>query len=143
MACNKQERSEYEHGGRFSLIVDIFAKDGGNSHCEQGENREDGGCRLAFVAHEAICNQGDNGDCKGHVAHGLIFGEVTCKSCRSHNDHNYILDYGNGIRCPERAFERGIEGDVALQHIYGILLEREDGRVVEYAQQGDQPKTGA
>ena len=53
------------------------------------------------------------------------------------------MDDGDGVASPEGTFGRQSQGQVALQHVNGILLEREDGAVIQYAEQGDQPEAEA
>ena len=36
-----------------------------------------------------------------------------------------------------------MERKVALEHVHSILLEGEDGRIVQYAEQGDKPEAHA
>ena len=42
---------------------------------------------------------------------------------------------------PERIAAGLGQGEVALQHIHRILLEGEDGAIVEHAEQGHEPET--
>ena len=55
--------------------------------------------------------------------------------------HDDVLDDGDVAARPEGAGVRRREGQVALEHVDRILLEREDGAVVQHAEQGHDPES--
>ena len=141
MTCNEKQRTEYEHRRCLTLVVDIFTKLRSNSHCEQWEHRKHSACTLTFVAHIAICYE-------RHHCHQcpkdfvlLILHEVACKRCYSNHNHYHILNICNGFTCPERIWSNLIKCKVALKHIYSILLEWENCRVIKHTKQCHQPES--
>ena len=87
-----------------------------------------------MVSHKAEYYERDYRYYEQHVF-GDAFAEVAGKGGGCYYEHHYVLYYGNGIRRPERTFGQCLECKVALQHIDGIFLEREDSRIVEHAEQ--------
>ncbi len=59
MANNEQQGSEHEHGGTFTLIVEIGSEERGDDGCTDGEPAEDiGGCLWADAVEVALQHVG-------------------------------------------------------------------------------------
>ena len=89
-------------------MIQILAQDGGNEHCQQGENSEDATCRLLHEAHIAVGDKSQNAEAQQSVLLVLGFLEVAGKTCGSHKEHQSVLDIGDSICSPERV---GIGGN--------------------------------
>ena len=124
-------------------MVDIVAKDGGDSHGQQREHGEDGFSGTAHIAHVAIDNQCNNSS--GHQTNldTFLLGEVARERAGGYSKHDDILNNCHFVATPEGVRVSSIERQVALQHVDGIFLEGEDGAIVEHAQQGNEPETKA
>ena len=144
MADDQQDGAEHQHRGGFTLMVDIVAKDGSDGHSQQREHGEDGLGSATHVAHVAVNHQSHN--CQTHKAKlqtFVILNEVARERASGNDKHQCILHPGHRLASPIGARLGRIERQVALQHIDGILLEREDGAIVKYAKQGHQPESEA
>ena len=121
-------------------MVHIVAEHRCDAYGEEREHGKDRLCRLTHVAHVAVgheCHDRNN----EHGAFGcLVVHEVEHEGCSSHNEHDGILHDGHRWRSPERVGGHLCEREVTLQHVYGILLEGEDGRIVEHAEQRHEPE---
>ena len=143
MTENQQQRTNDQHAGCLTLVVHIITQNRSNAYGQQREYGEHRFCTLTHIAHVAEYNQRHTGHYQQAVLHGRTFREVAGKSCNRHYQHDDVLDNGHRIGSPE-----GIRGhlrkhQIALQHIDRILLEGENGRIVQHAQQGYQPETTA
>ena len=110
-------------------------------HCEEREHREDGLRALAHEAHIAVGDEGDDGNAQEQVLFGLVLHEIAREAGGGHDQHDDVLDDGHAGAGPEGVGRRLGERQVALEHVHRILLEREDGGVVQHAQQGDEPES--
>ena len=121
-------------------MVNIAAKYRGDTYCQQGEDGKDCSCRLAHIAHITVCNESDDCHYQRRNFYALVLNESEAEGACSRYKHDDVLDICAGIRAPEgRRIGRG-QRDVALKHIYGIFLEGEDCRVIEYAEKCHQPE---
>ena len=143
MADNQQDASQHEHRSSLTFVVDVTSEDRCDGNSQQGEYGEDGLGGTSHVTHIAVNYQGDGGDGHQTVLEVLLLGEVAGKSTDGNHQHNNVLNQGYRAISPEGTFLGGIKGEVALQHINSILLEGEDGAIVEYAQQGHEPEAKA
>ncbi len=140
VAGYKEERAEHEHRSCAALMVDVVAEDGGDANGEEGEDGEDGRRALAFVAHDAESHEGDDGHRHKTPFEGRLTREVAGESTGGHDNHDDVLHHDHRVGSPERVGGDVGESQVALQHVDGILLEWEDGRVVEHAEQSHEPE---
>ena len=122
------------------MVVEIVAQDGGDAHGQQWEHGEDGLSRLAHVAHVAEGDEGYDRDAEHGVLQRLVLQEVEGEGGGCHDEHDEILHDGHRGACPEGIGVNLGEGEVALEHVDGILLEGEDGRIIEHAEQGYNPE---
>ena len=122
-------------------MVQIFAQDGGDEYCQQGEYGEDATCRLLHEAHIAVGDKSQNAETQQSVLLVLGFLEVASKTSGCHKEHQSVLDIGDRVGSPERICIRGYQCQVALQHVHGIFLEGENSAVIKYAEQSYQPET--
>ena len=141
VAGNQQQRAQHEHRSGFTLVVHVVAQNGGDTHSQQGEYGEDALGTLAHVTHVAVANQGDYRHAQQAVLGALVLHEVAHEGGGGNHEHHDILVDGQTLAGPERVGINLGERQVALQHVHGILLEGEDGAVVEHAQQRYQPET--
>ena len=135
VAGNQQQGAEHEHRGGLTLVVNIVAQDGSDTHSQQGEYGKDALGSLAHITHVAIADECNNRDAQQTILGALVLHEVAHKGGSGNNQHNDILIDGQALTGPERVGIYLSEREVALQHVDGILLEGEDGAVVEHAQQ--------
>ena len=125
-------------------MIDIIAEDRRDRDGEKREYREDGLSGAAFEAHNAIDDQRHDSGCHQAIFQPLVaFDEVAGESADSNQKHNDVLDYGDSLAGPERPGGGFGQGEVALQHIHGIFLEREYRRIVKDAEKGHEPETEA
>ena len=122
-------------------MVEVGAENRGDEHSQQGEHGKDGLSRLAHIAHITIGDQGDDRYGQQTIPQVGLLLEVGGKTGGSHDKHNDILHDGHRVAGPERVGIRCRQRQVTLQHIDGVLLEGEDSRIVEHAEQGDNPET--
>ena len=98
---------------------------------------------MAHVAHVAVDDE--EHDCGGGagVFNHLVLAEVAGKGGGGHDEHDDVLHHGDGVACPEGVGVDSVEREVALQHVDGVLLEGEDGGIVEHAKKGYEPEAAA
>ena len=136
---DEQDRSEHQHRGGLAFVVDVFAEDRRDADGQEREDGKDGFGRLAAVGHVAEDKQrGDGGHEQDAFHHAPA--EVARKGGDSDEEHNDVLHVSYRAGGPEAALGWRVEGDVALEHVHGVFLEREDGRIVEHAEQGHEPE---
>ena len=102
MAGNQQDRTQNEHGGSFTLMVNIVAEDRCDTYSQQWEYGKYSLCTLAHVAHVAEYYQRNDCQYQQTVFHALLLGEVSGKRCGSHHKHDAVLNDGNRVGGPER-----------------------------------------
>ena len=124
-------------------MVDIVAEDGRYAYGQQREHGEHRFGALAHVAHVAESHERYDGHNLHQRAHGLAFREVAGEGRSSYYEHDDILDDCDGVAGPERVGRKLGEREVALEHVNGVLLEGEYGRIVEHAEQGHEPESAA
>ena len=122
-------------------MVNIVAENRGDGHGEQREHGEDGLSRTAHVTHPAIDNQCHDSQSHQTNFSGFILGKVAGERAHRHGQHDNVLDDGHRAAAPEGVDVGLCKREVALQHVHGIFLEREDGAVIEHAKQSHQPET--
>ena len=122
-------------------MIDIRAEYRGDEHGKQWEHGEDALGRLTHVTHVAIGDECQDGHAKQQHLVLTFLLEVAGKSGCGYDEHDDVLHDGHAAAGPVGVFGRSSEGEVALQHVDGVLLEGEDGRIVEHAEQGNEPET--
>ena len=96
MADDQQDGAEHQHRSGFTLVVNIVAKDGSDSHSQQREHGEDGLGGATHVAHVAVDNQSHNGNTHQTIFHSLvILHEVARERTGSHDKHQNVLHPGH------------------------------------------------
>ena len=144
VAEHQQDGADEQHRGGLALMVDVVAEDGGDGHGQQREHREDGLGGAALEAHHAVDHEGHDGGGHQAVFQALaVLDEVAGEGACGNHQHDDVLHDGDGLTGPERPGGGLRQGKVALEHIHGIFLEREDRRIVEHAEEGDKPETKA
>ena len=124
-------------------MVDIVAQYRSDTH---GKQREYGKYRfraLAHITHIAENSQQYSGKGKQTVLHTCFLHKITCKRSACNDKHNAILKNRHRIGSPERVGRYFLKYQITLQHIYGILLEREYGRIIKHAKKSHQPESAA
>ena len=143
MAQNEQHRTHDEHSGCLTLVVNVVTQDRCDTYSKQREHRKHCFGTLTHIAHVAEHNQGYNGQAEQGVFHLCLLWKVAGKCSCGHNKHDDILNDGHRVRCPKWIGGYFGKRKVALQHVYCILLEGEDGWVVKYTEKGYKPETAA